>query len=381
MNLNEESNFYQKFTKVETLGSGAYGDVFKVVCNKSGDFKALKKIKPKERNNSEIDPIILREIVILNDLRNHNVVKLLDVFKENTNILLVFEFMKGNLYKLIEQICFDTSINNNFRFLSKCNHIFDHKVLKNTYNFTLQCIFKQLIDGLKYIHHKKVIHRDLKPANILINYEGDNLEETLLNEVNKALNLRDDSSENSQNKLDFLSTYDELKIGSLYRANKSKSSCSFAEKIKIKIADFGLARLSNSDKNIPYTKNLVTLCYRSPELLLNASDYNECVDIWSLGCIFAELIIGFPLFPGENEIDQLNKIFKIIGTPSCFAKTMKFKLNSYLKVNFKEYIKEFNPLVDESAIELVEYMLNPNYKERINIREVSKCQFMKIEFI
>lgn len=115
----------------------------------------------------------------------------------------------------------------------------------------------QLLSGLAHCNERCVMHRDIKPANILL-----------------------DRSTNT-----------------------------------LKLADFGLAR----HHGIPisaFTHEVVTLWYRSPEILLGAAEYDSSVDVWSLGCVFAELAIGMPLFPGNNEIDQIFKIFKVLGTPS-----------------------------------------------------------------
>lgn len=84
----------------------------------------------------------------------------------------------------------------------------------------------------------------------------------------------------------------------------------------VKLADFGLARLS-AIPNGPYTFEVVTLWYRAPELLLGANRYSTSVDVWSIGCIFAEMASGMPLFPGRSDIDQLFKIFQRRGTPTA----------------------------------------------------------------
>jgi len=83
---------------------------------------------------------------------------------------------------------------------------------------------------------------------------------------------------------------------------------------ELKICDFGLARQFGGPGK--YTQLVVTLWYRAPELLLGATVYGAAVDVWSLGCIFGELLAGAPLFNGRTEIDQLQKIFKLLGTPN-----------------------------------------------------------------
>jgi cyclin-dependent kinase len=114
----------------------------------------------------------------------------------------------------------------------------------------------QLLRGVAFCHHHRVLHRDLKPQNLLINREGE-----------------------------------------------------------LKLADFGLARAFG----IPvrsYTHEVVTLWYRAPDVLLGSRKYSTPVDIWSIGCIFAEMCNGRPLFPGNSEKNQLERIFSLLGLPS-----------------------------------------------------------------
>ncbi|XP_016521953.1 cyclin-dependent kinase 4 isoform X1 [Poecilia formosa] len=115
-------------------------------------------------------------------------------------------------------------------------------------------VMQQLLRGLDFLHTNLVLHRDLKPENILVSSRGE-----------------------------------------------------------IKIADFGLARILTY--NIALTPGVVTLWYRAPEVLLN-SVYMSSVDMWSAGCIFAELFLLRPLFKGYTEVQQLQKIFEVIGLPS-----------------------------------------------------------------
>eukprot|EP00253_Pinus_taeda_P016678 PITA_16678 len=111
----------------------------------------------------------------------------------------------------------------------------------------IKCYMKQLLIGLHYCHINQVLHRDIKGSNMLIDNNG-----------------------------------------------------------ILKLADFGLARSFCSDQNGNLTNRVITLWYRSPELLLSSTKYGPAVDVWSVGCIFAELLYGKPILPGKNEVKLQN---------------------------------------------------------------------------
>lgn len=120
----------------------------------------------------------------------------------------------------------------------------------------VKCYMIQLLKGLEYCHSHEVLHRDIKGSNLLIDNNGN-----------------------------------------------------------LKIADFGLAR-SYGEQGRKYTNRVITLWYRPPELLLGANEYGPSVDMWSVGCLLAELLTRKPLFPGKDEAEQLDLIFQVMGTPS-----------------------------------------------------------------
>lgn len=160
-------------------------------------------------------------------------------------------------------------------------------------------LFYQILRGLKYIHSAGIIHRDLKPGNLAVD-----------------------------------------------------------ENCELKILDFGLARHAETEM----TGYVVTRWYRAPEVIFNWMHYTQTVDVWSAGCILAEMITGEVLFPGSDSIDQLKKILNLTGTPSStlIQKMQSKDAQSYVRslpVQKKKAFKEVFSGMDPNAIDLLEGML------------------------
>lgn len=292
-----------RYRKIEVLGEGTYGVVFKAYDLISNQFVALKKIRMEYEEDEGIPATTLREISSLKSLNHPNIVPLQDLFINHNEkkIYLIFDYFEQDLKAFINKLPPDCS--------------------REIYKSLLQ----QILLGIEFCHSSGILHRDLKPQNILVSNTG-----------------------------------------------------------ILKIADFGLARSFNfplKPRNL--TKEIVTLWYRAPELLLGEKQYSTAIDIWSIGCIFAEMINKTPLFMGDSQIDQIYKIFQFSGTPD---ESIWPGISSYpdFKSSFPKFKPNYSPLnssgsdaFDESGIDLLLKMLEVNPMKRINASWALKHEYFK----
>ncbi|KAL2517174.1 Mitogen-activated protein kinase 4 [Abeliophyllum distichum] len=191
-----------------------------------------------------------------------------------------------------------------------------HQIIRSDQPVTddhCQYFLYQLLRGLKYVHSANVLHRDLKPSNLLLNANCD-----------------------------------------------------------LKIGDFGLARTTSETDFM--TEYVVTRWYRAPELLLNCSEYTAAIDVWSVGCILAEILTREPLFPGKDYVHQLRLITELLGTPN--DATLKF-LRSDNARKFVKQLPQFPkqqlsarfPNMSPLALDLLEKMLVFDPDQRITVDE------------
>lgn len=222
-----------EYERLEKIGEGTYGVVYKARSLRTNQIVALKRIRL-DSDSEGVPSTAIREISFLKELSEHfNIVKLIDVSHSSGDrkLHLVFEYLDQDLKK----------------YMDSHNGKIPHYIMKS--------FLYQLLSGVAFCHSKRILHRDLKPQNLLINSQG-----------------------------------------------------------ALKLADFGLAR-SISIPVRTYTHEVVTLWYRAPEILLGCTNYSMWVDVWSIGCILAEMTTGRSLFQGDSEIDQLYRIFRMLGTP------------------------------------------------------------------
>ncbi|XP_039041928.1 probable serine/threonine-protein kinase At1g09600 [Hibiscus syriacus] len=187
----------------------------------------------------------------------------------------------------------------------------------------IKCYMQQLFRGLEHCHSRGVLHRDIKGSNLLIDNNG-----------------------------------------------------------VLKIADFGLATLFKPDQKQPLTSRVVTLWYRAPELLLGATQYGVAIDLWSVGCILAELFAGKPIMPGRTEVEQMHKIFKLCGSPSeeYWQKTRLPHATSFKPQQpYKRCVSDTFRSFPQSALSLVDKLLSLKPDVRGSATSALRSEFFTTE--
>jgi cyclin-dependent kinase len=303
------------YEKLEKIGQGTYGKVYKARERANGRLVALKKTRL-EMEEEGVPSTALREVSLLQMLsESPYIVRLLRVEHVEEDgkamLYLVFEFLDQDLKQYMDMTGrgptnpLPTSVVQNYMY--------------------------QLCLGCAHLHKHGVMHRDLKPQNML---------------VDKAKNL-------------------------------------------LKIADLGLGRAFSVPVK-SYTHEIVTLWYRAPEVLLGGSHYSTPVDMWSVGCMFAEMARKQPLFPGDSELQQLLHIFKLLGTPS--EQTWPGVSNLRDWHEFPQWkpqdLSKVIPQLDEHGIDLLSKLLVYDPAKRIHATDalehpyfdsLDKSQFEQIE--
>jgi negative regulator of the PHO system len=226
----------------------------------------------------------------MKELKHENIVALHDVVHTENKLMLVFEYMDGDLKRYM-----DTQG--------------DRGALKPA---LIKSFMYQLLKGIDFCHQNRVLHRDLKPQNLLINGKG-----------------------------------------------------------QLKLGDFGLARAFGIPVNT-FSNEVVTLWYRAPDVLLGSRTYNTSIDIWSAGCIMAEMYTGRPLFPGTTNEDQIIRIFRIMGTPTERTWPNITQFPEY-KTTFQMYatqdLRQILPQIDATGINLLSRMLQLRPELRISAKD------------
>ncbi|KAH9138829.1 hypothetical protein AeRB84_016862 [Aphanomyces euteiches] len=353
-NLTGWDEVLSKYQLEAVLGQGSYGQVVRCKHLATGEIVAIKKIQ-----NVFADPVdakrILRELCILRQLNHRNIVQIREIVCPHDilrfqNIFVVLEYLPSDLEKLLHSPQFLTA-----------EHI--------------RWLLLDLLKALKYMHSASIVHRDLKPANVLLNLSP----------------------------------------------------------VAIKICDYGLARtLTDSQLSHPSTKrkrdapsptgakgkkiqrqlteHVVTRWYRAPEIIFRDHDYSTGIDVWSVGCIFAELlsmqkssvpshyqreplfpgVSCFPLSPGgaggqaalpQDSQDQLNTILRVLGSMSedDIAEIADPDVRFYLRnlpPQPRKSFAEMYPGAEPAAIDLLNVMLQMNPRKRVTVDQALSHEYL-----
>lgn len=235
------------------IGQGTYGKVEKALDLFDNEIVALKKIKVEGFQETCDGSLNCTDDI----LRSRQPLSMLGIhFTVLREISIMREFNHPNIISIKDVYVEDEFVNLVMPFMcSDLRKLFERRIRLT--EAQVKCIMKQVTLGLKELHTHWCLHRDLSPGNIVFNSSG---------------------------------------------------IC--------KLVDFGLSRTYGSPRPTEKSPKIVTLWYRAPEILYGATCYQDRIDTWSLGCIFAELLMnGKPLFAGTCEIDQLSRIFELCGTP------------------------------------------------------------------
>ncbi|EAW24903.1 cyclin-dependent kinase [Aspergillus fischeri NRRL 181] len=305
----------ENYQKIEKIGEGTYGVVYKAREVNHPNRVVALKKIRLEAEDEGVPSTAIREISLLKEMKHPNVVQLF-------NIVYVDDC---KLYLVMELL--DCDLKKYMDALpihegGRGRTLPDRSMMSANLGLDGAMVKKfmaQLVEGVRYCHSHRILHRDLKPQNLLIDREGN-----------------------------------------------------------LKLGDFGLARAFGVPLRT-YTHEVVTLWYRSPEILLGGRQYSTTVDMWSVGAIFAEMCTRKPLFPGDSEIDQIFKIFRLLGTPDEEIWPGVTALPDY-KPSFPKWRRSPAPLVpglDSAGCELLDALLEYDPAQRLSAKQACMHHYFR----
>uniref|UniRef100_A0A0D6QX55 cyclin-dependent kinase n=1 Tax=Araucaria cunninghamii TaxID=56994 RepID=A0A0D6QX55_ARACU len=356
-----------RYEILERVGSGAYSDVYRGRRKEDGLIVALKEIHDYQSS--------LREIEALERLTAAgcpNVVKLYEWFwREHEDAVLVLEFLPSDLYSVIR------SAKKEKRVLAEAE---------------VKAWMIQLLKGVADCHANCLVHRDLKPSNLLISAEGvlkvaDFGQARIMEEPMEpwtgeceppADYLTMEASgekrlvENTNNSKEVLNEED---CNSMTANESESSSEAFVEH-----GNTDLNWKNEGMMQSELTSGVGTRWYRAPELMYGSTSYGLEIDLWSLGCIFGELLSLEPLFPGTSDIDQLSRLVSVLGSPNEENWPGCSDLPDYGKISFPGDgaslgLKNLVPNCSENAFFVLERLVCYGPLTRLNAAELLENRY------
>ncbi|XP_061897480.1 MAPK/MAK/MRK overlapping kinase-like isoform X2 [Entelurus aequoreus] len=309
------------YKMIKKIGEGSFSEVVKTQSMKDGKYYACKTMK--QTVNSAEQANNLREVQAMRRLGPHaNIIQLHDLIfdKENGTVSLICELMEMNIYEFIKGGCGCKSQKCHNKSFGPWNNVCLYLAARQTPlpDNTVKNYMYQLCKSLDHMHRCGIFHRDVKPENILIKHNV------------------------------------------------------------LKLGDFGSCRSVQSKP--PHTEYISTRWYRAPECLLTDGYYSLKMDIWSVGCVFFEVMSLNPLFPGTNELDQIAKIHDVLGTPDQSV-LRKFKQSRAMYFNFPAKkgsgISRLIPNCPTPALSLLYQMLAYDADERITTETALKHTYFR----
>ncbi|RAK97697.1 cyclin-dependent serine/threonine-protein kinase CDC28 [Aspergillus ibericus CBS 121593] len=306
----------ENYQKIEKIGEGTYGVVYKARELTHPNRIVALKKIRLEAEDEGVPSTAIREISLLKEMSDPNIVRLLNIVHADGH----------KLYLVFEFLDLDlkkymealpVSEGGRGKALPEGSALSKNMGLGDA---MVKKFMAQLVEGIRYCHSHRILHRDLKPQNLLIDRDGN-----------------------------------------------------------LKLADFGLARAFGVPLRT-YTHEVVTLWYRSPEILLGGRQYSTGVDMWSCGAIFAEMCTRKPLFPGDSEIDEIFKIFRLLGTPDEAAWPGVTSFPDF-KPTFPKWKRDETralvPDLEEDGLDLLDALLEYDPARRISAKQACMHPYFK----